>query len=213
MRPSDLEQVVGIERASFSSPWSLRAFRYEVQENEHSTMVVVRPTPRVRGWLARWLLSLNLVQPGPVLGYGGFWLLVDEAHIATIAVHPQWRRQGLGELLLLAMLDEGALQDACRATLEVRVSNVTAQRLYAKYGFSVIALQQRYYADNNEDAFIMATPAFDAPEFAETLARCRAHLYASLLAGVSQTNQRPTANGPVRQNPADRVQSRQRSPK
>ncbi|MGD2040345.1 MAG: ribosomal protein S18-alanine N-acetyltransferase [Anaerolineae bacterium] len=209
MRLSDLDQVIEIERTAFSSPWSARAYRYEIQKNEHSTMLVVRPAPHPGGCVGRGLRSLKRTQPGPVLGYGGFWLLVDEAHIATIAVHPEWRRRGLGELLLLTMLERAAEQDAQRATLEVRVSNTTAQSLYTRYGFSIVSLQRRYYADNNEDAFIMITPPFDSPGFVANLDHCRTQLYASLLAGGTHARQHLTANGLVRQNPTDRVQSEQ----
>lgn len=183
MALADLDQVMEIEQLSFSSPWSVRAYRYEITENKHSTMVVVRAAPPAGRWPARWLRPFRARQPGPVLGYAGFWLLVDEAHVATIAVHPRWRGRGLGELLLLSLLDRGARLGARRATLEVRVSNQTAQGLYRKYGFEVESRQRRYYSDNNEDAYLMATPPFDAPAFQANLDRRRSELYTRLQAG------------------------------
>ncbi len=178
MSLSDVEEVMAIERVAFSAPWSARAYRYEITENRHSTMVVVRPAPRSEGWLGS--LWRQFAGRGPVLGYAGFWLLGDDAHIATIAVHPQWRRRGLGELLLLSLLDRGAERGARRATLEVRVSNQAAQQLYFKYGFEIISRQKHYYADNNEDAYIMATPPFDNPWYQDHLRRRRRELYERL---------------------------------
>ncbi len=185
MALTDLDQVMEIEQASFSLPWSVRAYRYEITENRHSTMVVVRAAPPAGRWPARWLRRFRRFragQPGPVLGYAGFWLLVDEAHVATIAVHPRWRRRGLGELLLLSLLERGDRLGARRATLEVRVSNQAAQGLYRKYGFEVESRQRHYYSDNNEDAYLMATPPFDTPTFQANLDRRRRELYARLQA-------------------------------
>jgi len=176
MSLNDLAQVMEIEMVSFSAPWSARAYRFELTRNEHSTFLVVRPRHRTEGSPLRWRSWLRRAPRGPVLGYAGFWLLVDEAHIATIAVHPDWRGRGLGELLLLSLLEQARRRGAQTATLEVRLSNQTAQRLYHKYGFEVVALRPRYYADNNEDAYLMATPLLGEPEFQANLERCRARL-------------------------------------
>lgn len=176
---SDLDQVMEIERLAFSAPWSRRAYHYEITENEYSTMLVVRPRSRFDGGFTRLLKYLK--RPGPVLGYAGMWLLVDELHISTIAVHPHWRGKGLGELLLISLLDQAPALGASRATLEVRVSNLVAQRLYQKYGFEVISRQTRYYADNNEDAFIMITPSFSSGPFQTNLRQCRAGLTERLM--------------------------------
>jgi ribosomal-protein-alanine N-acetyltransferase len=180
MTLTDVGQVMAIERRSFSAPWSVRAYRYEITENEHSTMRVVRPAPRSNGWLGQLMVQLNLIGPGPVLGYAGSWLLMDDVHIATIAVHPRWRGRGLGALLLLALLDRGIELGARRATLEVRVSNQAALGLYHKYGFEIASRRKRYYADNNEDAYIMVTPPFETPAFQANLHTCRTQLYARL---------------------------------
>ncbi len=180
MTLADVDQVMEIEQISFPSPWSRRAFRYEIAENEHSTMLVVRPAPSSRGWLSRVQDRLNLFRPGTVLGYAGFWLLVDDIHISTIAVQPQWRGRGLGELLMISVLDRGAELNARRATLEVRVSNLAAQGLYEKYGFAIATRRKRYYVDNNEDAYIMATLPFETAEFQANLRRRRSQLYARL---------------------------------
>jgi len=188
MTLTDVDQVIQIEKVVFGTPWSARAFRFEIVENKHSTMLVVRANGQPASpprWLLRWL---KRPAPQPVLGYGGFWLLVDDAHVANIAVAPDWQGRGLGELLLLSMLQQGAEQGARRATLEVRVSNETAQGLYTKYGFEITSRRKQYYADNGEDAYIMATPPFDRPAFQANLEQCRAALYKRL---GSTRNRRP----------------------
>jgi ribosomal-protein-alanine N-acetyltransferase len=187
MTLADLDQVMEIEQVTFSTPWSVRAYRYEIAENKHSTIVALRPTAVANGpfkRLARHTLArrLRLATPGPVLGYAGYWFLVDEAHIYTIAVDPQWRGRGLGELLLLTLMERGMEAGADRATLEVRVSNQIAQRLYSKYGFEIVSQRKGYYSDNNEDAYVMTTPSFATPEFQASLARWHGRLYARLQA-------------------------------
>lgn len=182
MTLGDVDQVMAIEQIAFSAPWSARAFRYEISQNKQSTMYVVRPAPPHESWLAMSLRRLALTQPREVLGYAGLWLLVDDIHVSTIAVHPGWQGRGLGELLLLALLDRGAELEACRATLEVRVSNLPAQQLYRKYGFEIISRRRHYYSDNNEDAYIMATPRFETAGFQVNLRDRRSRLHARLQA-------------------------------
>ncbi|MBN1135631.1 MAG: ribosomal protein S18-alanine N-acetyltransferase [Anaerolineae bacterium] len=183
MAVSDLGDVMAIERLSFSSPWSEQAYRFEIEKNKNSLMLVVRPAFPLSLWdRIRGRAGVS----SPVLGYAGLWLLVDEAHISTIAVHPRWRGRGLGELLLLSLLEQAARRGMQRATLEVRVSNEAAQGLYHKLGFETAGRQKRYYSDNNEDAFIMVTPLFDAPGFHDNLRRRRAELLARFQAGAAQ---------------------------
>jgi ribosomal-protein-alanine N-acetyltransferase len=183
MTLADIGQVMEIEQLAFPTPWSPRAYRYEITENDYSTMLVVRSRTAPGGRLVRLGWPLGLAKPGPVLGYAGFWLLVEDAHICTIAVHPLWRRQGLGEMLILSLVERAMELDALRATLEVRVSNRAAQALYRKYGFEIVSRRKRYYANNNEDAYIMATPLFETPAFQRDLNRRRAQLYTRLQAG------------------------------
>jgi ribosomal-protein-alanine N-acetyltransferase len=144
MRLEDLDEVERIEQASFSTPWPPNAYRSELMTNRLATYLVARIEDRI-------------------VAYGGMWLMVDEAHITTFAVHPAWRRQRIGERLLLAFLDLARDRHAREATLEVRLSNLAARRLYEKYGFRPVGLRPRYYSDNNEDALIMTTePLADA---------------------------------------------------
>ena len=98
--------------------------------------------------------------------------MVDEAHITTFAVHPAWRRQRIGERLLLAFLDLAVDRRAHEATLEVRLSNLPARRLYEKYGFRPVGLRPRYYSDNGEDALIMTTEPLTGPRCASGSRGC-----------------------------------------
>jgi ribosomal-protein-alanine N-acetyltransferase len=141
MQSEDIPRVMEIDRLSFPLPWSENSFRKELAENEHAYFFVA---DEVAG-AAR----------ADVVGFAGYWYIVDECHISTLAVHPTWRRQGLGELLLRAVLQHAMDQGAVLATLEVRQTNLRAQALYQKYGFDVVGRRRQYYRDNGEDALLM----------------------------------------------------------
>ena len=157
MTLDDIDGVQEVERASFPVPWPANAFRHELTQNKNARYLVAR-------------------DGGRIVGYAGLWLMVDEAHITTFAVHPAWRRQRLGERLLLAFLDLARDRHAREATLEVRLSNVAARRLYEKYGFRPVGLRPRYYSDNNEDALIMTTEPLDEPQMRARIERLRVDL-------------------------------------
>jgi ribosomal-protein-alanine N-acetyltransferase len=159
MRLEDLAAVHDIERASFTAPWPPHAYRSELESNRLAHYLVARAGDTVAG-------------------YGGMWLMVDEAHITTFAVHPDWRRQHIGERLLLAFLDLAVDRDAREATLEVRLSNLAARKLYEKYGFRPVGLRPHYYSDDHEDALIMTTSPLDEPAMRERIERLRAELEA-----------------------------------
>ncbi len=167
MRMDDVPQVMAIERESFPLPWPERAYRYELNQNQNSHYVVLRPAQRLRParWHKPWMRLWRRDAHSPVLGYGGFWMIAGEAHISTLAVEPAWRRRGLGELLLWSMLKQATLMGAFEATLEVRVSNHAAQNLYRKYYFEVVGQRRRYYQDNNEDAWIMTVSDFNGKAY------------------------------------------------
>jgi ribosomal-protein-alanine N-acetyltransferase len=157
MRLADLDAVHAIERASFTTPWPPHAYQSEIETNRLARYVVARVD-------------------GEVVAYAGMWIMVDEAHITTFAVHPAWRRQRLGERLLLAILDIAIARGAREATLEVRLSNLPARRLYEKYGFRPVGLRPRYYSDNNEDALIMTTDPLDSAQMVARIDRLRVAL-------------------------------------
>jgi ribosomal-protein-alanine N-acetyltransferase len=159
MTIDDLEAVHAIERASFSVPWPDDAYRNELRTNRLASYVVARAGDEI-------------------VGFGGLWVMVDEAHITTFAVDPRWRRRGVGEWLLLGLLARAVGRNAREATLEVRLSNMPARRLYEKYGFRPVGIRPRYYSDNGEDALIMTTDALAAPAMRERLARLQAALEA-----------------------------------
>ena len=155
MSLDDLEAVQRIEETSFSTPWPANAYRSELMTNRLASYLVGRID-------------------GRLVAYGGMWLMVDEAHITTFAVHPDWRRQRIGERLLLAFFDLARDRRARELTLEVRLSNLAARRLYEKYGFRPVGLRPRYYSDNHEDALIMTTEPIDEPRLVDRLNRLRA---------------------------------------
>lgn len=104
-----------------------------------------------------------------ILGMAGFWLMVGEAHIITIAVRNDYRRQGIGTRMLIYIIERAIELNANFVTLEVRVSNVTAQLLYKKFGFSPTGIRYKYYTDNNENALIMSTDDINSPVYSNRL--------------------------------------------
>jgi ribosomal-protein-alanine N-acetyltransferase len=182
MRIDDLGEVHEIERASFSAPWPPNAYLSELQTNRLAHYLVVRVD-------------------GRVVGFGGIWLMVDEAHVTTFAIHPDWRRLRLGERLIIALLDVALERRAGEATLEVRLSNLPARRLYEKYGFRPVGIRPRYYTDNGEDALIMTTERLDSGPMVARLARLRAALEAD-----DAEDRRSGDGGPDETDPDEPVQ-------
>ena len=148
MTMGDIEAVHEIERLSFSTPWPTYAFEQELRGNRLAQYVVAR---------------VGTADGERVVGFAGLWLMVDEGHITTFGVHPDWRRQGVGARLLLRLVDIALELGAARMTLEVRVSNNAAQELYRRFGFTIAGTRVRYYTDDGEDAFVMTTPALSDP--------------------------------------------------
>jgi len=172
---SDIEKVMEIEQASFPTPWPASAYRYELRRNDMAHYLVAElrvpaekedfsGDERGLGAKLRQLVS-RASSPSSIVGYGGFWLMEREAHIGTIAVKPEYRGRGIGELLLATMIERAVELGAEVMTLEVRVSNHVAQKLYRKYGFLQTGLRRRYYSDNQEDALIMSTDSLISPYF------------------------------------------------
>jgi ribosomal-protein-alanine N-acetyltransferase len=185
MQLSDVPEVMEIERVAFPLPWPVYAYRYELLENELSHYFVARfPAPIIeegeRSLWSRLRRSFRGNKDSIVVGYGGFWVLYDEVHISTLAVEPEWRRRGIGELLLSTMLERALGLQARVATLEVRVSNILAQNLYHKYHFQMVGLRRRYYSDNNEDAFIMSADDIQSPTYRRYLEERKGVLRARL---------------------------------
>jgi len=168
MTVGDIPAVHAIESRSFSTPWPSYAFRQEIETNRLARYIVARDEERI-------------------VGYAGIWLMVDEAHITTFAVAPDRRRRGIGEALLIALLRMSGQVGASVATLEVRVSNMPARKLYEKYGFRPAGIRPRYYTDNNEDALIMTTGELSSREMRMRLD----HLESALEARLSAPEDEP----------------------
>lgn len=181
MSREDLGQVLEIERASFPNPWPASAYRYEMEHNSAATYIVLRrvgeperpPSASPQG-------SAPIPEDGPILGYAGFWLILDEAHISTIAIAPYERGRGLALLLLLEVIRRAAELEAQLVTLEVRRSNRVAQTLYHKCGFQQTGIRRGYYSDNREDALILASPPLSDPGYQDHLQRLQAEMEARL---------------------------------
>ncbi len=176
MELEDVSQVLEVDRESYTLPWPASAYRREILHNRNARYIVLReagedePRPTEETNRSRlpfpFLRRSRIDENRPhVLGYAGMWLMVDEAHITTIAMREKWRGRGLGELLLASLIEAAFGIGAQRITLEVRVSNEPAQALYRKYGFQTRGVRNRYYSDNNEDAYIMTTDAIQTPGF------------------------------------------------
>lgn len=136
MDVSNIDDVIVIENLSFKTPWTYDAFLAELTENK----------------CARYKV---LMIGNKVVAYGGMWILLDEAHITNIAVHPEYRGIGLGNAILEQLIIEAKQNNISAMTLEVRMSNTTAINLYKKYGFIEEAVRKKYYQDTGEDAIIM----------------------------------------------------------
>lgn len=136
MTPADLDSVLAIERVSFPTPWSRRAFIHELKQNRAA-----------RCWVAR--------AAGELVGYLCLWEVGSELHITNLAVHPHWRRRGVARNLLGGILEDARQRRLAQAFLEVRPTNLEARGLYESFGFQVIGRRKGYYFDTGEDALVM----------------------------------------------------------
>jgi len=139
MQEKDIPQIIEIEKESFPTPWSAYAFKCELADNDFAHYIVITIED-----------NQDLV-----LGYGGMWLIIDEAHITNIAIASQYRGKKLGDLLMNGLEALAMQKGALRMTLEVRVSNEKAQNLYKNRGFIPSGIRPNYYVAENEDALIM----------------------------------------------------------
>ncbi len=136
MQEEHIEGVLAVEEASFSIPWSRKDFEREIKENKMAIYFVAMDEDKI-------------------VGYAGMWHVVTEGHITNVAVLYEYRRQGIGELLMQNLELMAKEREMIGITLEVRINNEPAQRLYHKYGFRPEGIRKNYYADTHEDAVIM----------------------------------------------------------
>ena len=136
MREEDIDQILEVEHASFTTPWSRDAFYNELHNN-------------------RFAVYFVLEENSKILGYCGAWIVIDEAHVTNVAILPEFRGRKLGEALLSKMMSAAREMGAKSMTLEVRVTNHVAQSLYRKLGFQNGGIRKNYYSDNQEDGLVM----------------------------------------------------------
>jgi [ribosomal protein S18]-alanine N-acetyltransferase len=148
----EIDSIVILDRLCFGGLWSIDSYRREMtNDNSHFLGVSIDRTlePETSG----------------IIGFGCFWAILDEAHITLLGVHPQYQRQGLGKLLLGALLDKARSIEMARATLEVRASNQGAIDLYERFGFQTVGRRKKYYQDTGEDGIIMWRGGLQHPKF------------------------------------------------
>ena len=180
MTLDDIAQVMEVEQQSFPTIWPPTAFKREIQQNRRGRYLVAvqrregapqgeEGPPPIRsqpGGFGRFVGGLRHILDGDgklppeerkelVVGFVGVWLLIEEAHIVTLAVRDDYRRRGVGELLLITIIEAARLAGQEVVTLECRVSNAAALRLYDKYGFQRVGIRSRYYSDDHEDAYVL----------------------------------------------------------
>ncbi len=139
LRPVDktwLNAIVQLDQLCFGGLWSIDSYQREIDSPNSELIALV-------------------TDDNQLIGLGCFWAILDEAHITIVAVHPDYRRRGLGQLIVFALLDRARQRDLKRATLEVRISNHSAVTLYKKFQFSIAGQRKRYYTDTGEDALIL----------------------------------------------------------
>ncbi|SRR5579885_395185 len=145
---NDLDEIMEIEPATYGTHhWSRQSFINELTNPSGNYFGARHP------------------ETGALVGYSGYWLIGDEAHVTTLAVHPNYRRRKIGERLLINNIIEARRAQANWLTLEVRVSNEAAQKLYFKYAFRRLGVRRRYYQDNSEDALVLWTDRLTDPQF------------------------------------------------
>lgn len=197
MRDVDIFQTAEIDREAFPTEWPLTNFQHELQNRVNHYIVACDEerwneqfegklpskisSSRFKSGIRRLFIQGRLFDDNELLplvrhyiiGFAGFWILAEEAHIINVAVRRQYQRQGVGELLFISVIDLAAELNARIVTLEVRVSNTPARNLYRKYGFLEVDIRRGYYLDNNEDAVFMSSSDIGSNSFQARLSRLK----------------------------------------
>ncbi len=161
MRKTHVKQVLSIEQEVFPRPWSAVIYAAELAQPDKRSYYVAK--------IGRY-----------VVGYGGYMVVHGEAHITTLAVDPKWQKNHIGMLLLFRLISDAVKMSLEAATLEVRASNIAAQRLYFKFGFVPAGIRKNYYAEVNEDAIVMWAENMRSAEYRERLELLGVYLKAKL---------------------------------
>jgi ribosomal-protein-alanine N-acetyltransferase len=201
MEKGDLGQVTEIDREAFPTQWPQPNYRQELQNQLAHYIVVIDDTRTMTGegarpskkgfspsaWLTPWKKAgypreeASSGRPQQfIIGFSGIWMMTDEAHITNIAVSEAYRRRGIGELLLIAIIDLARELKATSMTLEVRITNTAAQNLYSKYGFEPAGVRRGYYLDNKEDAMLMSAEDINSTSFRARIQQLRESLAGKL---------------------------------
>ncbi|MFC1961791.1 ribosomal protein S18-alanine N-acetyltransferase [Chloroflexota bacterium] len=188
MRKADISQIGIIDREAFPTQWPPPNYQHELELQLAHYVVAVDETrlspedpPQTPNTLenlfsrvGRWFRPAGSAGWGAfppagqyIAGFAGMWVMVDEAHITNIAVRRQHQRRGLGKLLLISLVDAANRLSASHMTLEVRISNIAARRLYQSFGFQEVGIRRGYYLDNREDAVLMSTESMTSISFQE----------------------------------------------
>ena len=196
MHQEDIPQVIEIDREAFPTEWPPPNFKHELQNRLAYYLVACDvekekdrrrfkfpPRKGISGFIARFNDLISYQQdknnnPSPpndqyMVGFASCWIMADEAHITSIASRKSTRQQGIGELLLIALADMSIRLKARIITLEVRISNTVAQKLYAKYGFTEVGIRRGYYLDNHEDAILMSIEDIGSDAFQARLKKLK----------------------------------------
>jgi ribosomal-protein-alanine N-acetyltransferase len=182
LQADDIPQILDIERQSFPSMWPQTVYQRELKNSMARYLVATEPlesnaeaeateTDGVRRLVRRFFggLPVSARPQERILGIVGLWLVLGEAHIVTIAVRPERRRQGIGELLLVAAIEAAIDEHQDEVTLECRISNHEARAMYGKYGFIQVGVRAKYYSDTQEDAVLMTTPKLRSSAYQQLL--------------------------------------------
>jgi ribosomal-protein-alanine N-acetyltransferase len=187
MNRQDIKQVVKIDHEAFPDEWPPTNFNRELgnklahyivaYETDNKNSQYVPGIPGRMKQVGFWQKLKNMFSGGEtnrnnvtedepqIVGYAGMWSMADEAHITSIASRVDWRHKGIGEIMLIYLIEMAMAQKMRTVTLEVRVSNKIAQNLYSKFGFENVGIRKGYYLNNKEDAIIMTTEYIDSPSF------------------------------------------------
>ncbi len=163
LTPAEVSSIVALDRICLGGFWTEEAYLREI-ESDKSTLIILR------------LWEFEFDNQPQIIGMACLWSIVDEAHITLLGIHPNFRRQGLGELLLFSLLEDAIARKLEWATLEVNVNNLAAINLYKKYNFQAVGTRKGYYQPAGEDALILWLKGIRQREFANCLAQWQQRL-------------------------------------